>query len=96
MWNAFAWHPHKPGVPLSNRAPTKTELGAGLYVLRGLLALFSGVAVVPVGRVAERTLAALGVATMPALRHPAMGGASQFRAGAALLAESFREFGKFL
>jgi uracil-DNA glycosylase len=81
MWNAFAWHPHKPGNLMSNRAPTKQELGEGLPILRGLLAMFNGVPVVPIGKVAERTLANLRIAALPALRHPAMGGANAFRNG---------------
>ncbi|HEY0782967.1 MAG TPA: uracil-DNA glycosylase, partial [Thermoanaerobaculia bacterium] len=23
LWNAFPWHPHRPGAPLSNRAPER-------------------------------------------------------------------------
>jgi hypothetical protein len=23
LWNSFPWHPHKPGRPLANRAPTR-------------------------------------------------------------------------
>jgi uracil-DNA glycosylase len=86
MWNAFAFHPHKEGNLLSNRAPTRSELGQGLPILRGFLKFYPGVPIVPVGKVAERTLASLGVATLPALRHPAMGGANQFRSGIAELA----------
>lgn len=81
MWNAFAWHPHKPGEPYSNRAPTRAEIDAGLPVLRAVLDHFAGVPVVPVGRVAEVTLSALGIKTRPGIRHPANGGASKFRAG---------------
>lgn len=90
MWNAFAFHPHKEGNLLSNRAPTKAELGEGLPILRGFLKFYPGVPIVPVGKVAERTLASLGVATLPALRHPAMGGANHFRAGIAELAETIK------
>ena len=81
MWNAFAFHPHKPDDPMSNRAPTKAELGQALSILRGMLRMFRGVPIVPIGRVAERTLSSLEIATLPAIRHPAMGGAKDFWTG---------------
>lgn len=81
MWNAFAFHPHKPGLPMSNRAPTREELLAGLPILRGFLGLFPNVPRVAVGKVAERTLGGLGIETLASVRHPSMGGAVQFRDG---------------
>lgn len=86
LWNTFAWHPHKPGNPLSNRTPTRAEIAAGLGVLRAVLGHFKNVPVVPVGQVAGRTLAALGIATLPPVRHPSMGGAKEFARGLAQLA----------
>lgn len=88
LWNTFAWHPHRPGQPLSNRTPTRTEIDAGLAVLRAVLAHFDGVAVVPVGQVAGRTLAALGIAAHPPVRHPAMGGATAFAQGLTQIARA--------
>ncbi len=90
MWNAFAWHPHKPGEPYSNRAPARAELQSGIPVLRAVLSHFSGVPIVPIGRVAESTLKLMGVEARPALRHPSMGGASQFRAGLTEIAEAMK------
>jgi hypothetical protein len=87
MWNAFAWHPHKPNSPYSNRAPSRTELRDGLPVLQGVLSHFAGVPIVPVGRVSENTLKELGVATLESVRHPAMGGATLFRSGLRRLLE---------
>ncbi|PTX98509.1 uracil-DNA glycosylase [Opitutus sp. ER46] len=81
LWNTFAWHPHKPGDRLSNRTPTRTEVESGLEVLRAVLKHFAGAAVVPVGQIAGRTLASLGVEALPPVRHPAMGGATAFRKG---------------
>ncbi len=81
LWNAFAWHPHKPGEPLSNRRPTTEELRAGLPVLRAVLERYAGVPIVAVGRVSESTLASLGIGVAATVRHPAMGGANEFRAG---------------
>lgn len=81
LWNTFAWHPHKPGNLLSNRTPTDSEVAAGAPVLRKFLQLFPGVPVVPVGRIASKTLLDLKVNAMPPVRHPARGGAGEFRAG---------------
>ena len=78
LWNAFAWHPHRPGDPYSNRAPRLAELGAGREALEAVLELFPGVRIVAVGKVAERTLRDVGVAPAAAVRHPSMGGARQF------------------
>lgn len=83
MWNAFAWHPHKPGDAYSNRAPTPAELLSGATVLRAVVALWPGVPVVAVGKVAERQLKRLGVHVAAAVQHPAYGGAPHFRAGLA-------------
>lgn len=79
MWNAFAWHPYKPGNPMSNRAPTRAELEKGRPVLKSVLEYFHGVPIVPVGRVAEKSLKHMGIKTLPAVRHPSMGGATEFR-----------------
>jgi uracil-DNA glycosylase len=79
MWNAFAWHPYKPGNPMSNRAPTHQELEQGRPVLNSVLEYFHGVPIVPVGRVAENTLRSMKIETWPSVRHPSMGGATEFR-----------------
>jgi hypothetical protein len=70
LWNVVPTHPHRPGMPLSNRAPTRTEAIGGLEFLRELA---DGRRTVAVGRVAERFLAA------PYVRHPSHGGANAFR-----------------
>lgn len=79
-WNSFAFHPHKPGNPYSNRAPTNLELQAGKHVLSAVLDHFSGARVIAVGRVAERALTLLSV-PHEAVRHPSMGGATEFAVG---------------
>ena len=86
LWNAFAWHPFKPGDPYSNRAPSRGELEAGREVLDGVLGSFAGAKVVAVGKVGERTLRGLGREPYATLRHPSMGGANEFRAGLTALA----------
>jgi hypothetical protein len=81
LWNAFAWHPHKPGWWLSNRTPTAAEVNSGLFALRAVLEHFAGVPIVPVGLVAAGTLSRLGIPTLPAVRHPSNGGATEFSKG---------------
>jgi hypothetical protein len=86
LWNTVPAHPHPAGKPLGNRGPTMLERQAGGAVLAALLEAVRPLAIVPVGRIAERSLAELGCASLPSVRHPAQGGATQFRAqaGAAL------------
>jgi uracil-DNA glycosylase len=76
LWNVVPTHPHRPGVPRSNRLPTRGEATAGLPFARELAA---GRRVVAVGRLAQRALGA------PYVRHPARGGAAAFRRGLMLL-----------
>jgi uracil-DNA glycosylase len=80
LWNAYPWHPHRPGVPQSNRTPTPAERRAGLPVLEALLRAFPDVRCFAVGRNAEASLAEVGIRATP-LRHPSMGGAPAFRDG---------------
>lgn len=77
LWNAYPWHPHKPGNLHSNRTPTRTERLAGVPVLERFLALFPGAQVFAVGRNAQASLGELGIEATP-LRHPSMGGAMEF------------------
>ena len=67
LWNVVPTH---PGTHSSNRRPAHVEIGAGLPFLR---ALAVGRRVVCVGRVAQAAVGALPV------RHPAHGGAREFR-----------------
>ena len=72
LWNALPAHPHRPGEPMSNRAPTRAEVDLGRPFVETLA---QGRQVIAVGRVAGR---ALGVEP---IRHPSRGGASGFRDG---------------
>ena len=87
LWNAYAWHPHKPGDLYSNRTPTRTEVEDGKAVLDAVLDHFRDAWVVAVGQVSGRTLRSLGREPAAVVRHPAMGGANAFRAGIAELAQ---------
>lgn len=85
-WNAFPWHPMKPGKPLSNRTPTPSESSRGWYILQQMIDLYPSANVVAVGRQAEKAMARLGLKPFASLRHPSMGGATEFRAGLKKLA----------
>ena len=77
LWNLVPTHPHLPGIPSSNRPPSRAEVTAARPFVD---CLQRGRRVIPVGRLAER---ALGVR---AIRHPSHGGAASFRAGLTELA----------
>jgi uracil-DNA glycosylase len=81
MWNAFPWHPHKPDQPHSNRTPTRNEFVAGADILRKVIRQFPGVAVVAVGQKSWNLLKILDMPANYAVRHPSMGGATDFRNG---------------
>jgi uracil-DNA glycosylase len=74
LWNLLPTHPHRPGEPASNRAPTPAEITEARPFLDELA---RGRRVVAVGRLAERHLSS------PSVRHPSHGGASAFRRGLA-------------
>ena len=80
VWNSLPFHPHRPGKALSNRAPRRGELAEGREFLRMVLAHFRPRLLLAVGRVAQASLGALGLAH-EALRHPAQGGSVEFTAG---------------
>jgi uracil-DNA glycosylase len=71
LWNLVPTHPHRPGEPESNRAPTRAEIAAGRRFLEPLAV---GRRVLAVGRLAHARLGG------PYLRHPSHGGAMDFRA----------------
>ena len=78
LWNAFAWHPHKPGDLQTNRTPTPAERRLGQPVLMKLLQHLGDVQVLAVGQQAATSLRELGIEAKT-LRHPSMGGAALFR-----------------
>jgi uracil-DNA glycosylase len=69
LWNVVPTH---PGDEQTNRRPTRAEVEAGLPFVRELA---RGRRVVPVGRLAHQALGGTYV------RHPAHGGAREFRRG---------------
>jgi hypothetical protein len=69
LWNVVPTH---PGTETSNRRPTAVEIAGGRVFLEELAC---GRRILPVGRLAERTLG------LPGIRHPSHGGAAAFRDG---------------
>jgi len=72
LWNLVPTHPHRPGVPASNRRPTVVEIRDAM---RFLVELARDRRAIAVGRLAHSVLGGRYV------RHPSHGGAAEFRAG---------------
>lgn len=79
LWNIFPFHPYKSGGLLTNRTPTDIELEKGLMYLDSLRRLCSNAKVVCIGQKSFETMDSVGVKSV--LRHPANGGAAEFRKG---------------
>ena len=77
LWNTVPTHPHRAGVPLSNRRPTVAEVAAGAEFAERLIAVTRPAIVVAVGRIAESVLGA----SASYVRHPANGGGKAFADG---------------
>lgn len=86
LWNACPFHPHPPGRPAANRAPTTVELAAGEWAVRELMRLFAVERVVAVGNKARTALGRWGIPAA-AVRHPSHGGKAQFAAELARVVE---------
>lgn len=80
LWNAFPFHPFRPGDTQSNRRPSNQELNLGLPFLRQLIDLFDIRSIVAVGNIAAEALMRAGVPARK-VRHPSHGGKNAFRNG---------------
>lgn len=80
IWNTFPFHPHKPGLPLTNRKPRAAEIRLGREFLRTIMRLWRFERVVAVGNVAHQSLRSAGIPCQK-VRHPAQGGKNEFVAG---------------
>jgi hypothetical protein len=84
-WNVYPFHAFNPALPaeaVSNRAPSADEKRDQAEVLEAFLALFPGVPIGAIGTGAQHDLErAAPERRRFALRHPASGGAEQFRMG---------------
>ena len=80
LWNAYPWHPYKLDKGYqSNRTPDYQELMSGKKVLEMLNDVMCFEKKLAVGNKAHQLLGKMGIETQKA-RHPAMGGATEFRA----------------
>lgn len=74
LWNLVPTHPHLPGVPLSNRRPTPSEVDAARPFLDALAGSGpSNRLLLGIGRLAHNELGG------PFVRHPSHGGLAAFR-----------------
>jgi len=80
IWSAYPFHPHKPGLPESNRTPKRAEIDFGRQIFLDLMTAFQIERVFAVGNIAHASLAAAGI-DAPKIRHPAQGGKNDFVAG---------------
>jgi hypothetical protein len=88
LWNAFPWHPYRPGEPDSNRRPNAVETRQGAQVLRIVLNRFPDATVIAVGQVARQALQNAVGGNPHVVRHPAMAGAREFRASLTAIVRS--------
>ena len=80
LWNIFPFHPYKDEGLLTNRTPETNELNYGLGYIRILTKLCPEAKIVSIGQPSAKTLDAHNFDNIK-LRHPANGGAPEFRKG---------------
>lgn len=82
LWNAFPFHPHKCGMPESNRKPNVQELKEGKKYLKIVYDIFKPKKLCSLGRVGEITLRELFPSEeIIYIRHPSYGGKKKFNNG---------------
>ena len=81
LWNAVHCHPHRPDKLWSNRTPTSAEIALGASSLKYLIEYFPAAVPVAVGRKSAELISKVLNRPIDAVRHPAYGGASEFRQG---------------
>ena len=91
LWNAYPFHPYRPGQPLSNRPPSARELRSGGEFLAELLRLYAVDTVIAVGNSAANGLKQAGL-TFLMVRHPSHGGKTKFFAGLESVADETGAF----
>jgi uracil-DNA glycosylase len=89
VWASFPFHPHRPGKPMSNRAPRTSELKVGQPFLQAVMGYFDVREIVAIGNKADESLTDLGIPHQK-VRHPSQGGKPAFVAGMQALAARHR------
>ena len=80
LWNAFPFHPHEPGNPMTNRCHSASEARLVEDVLASFLAWFRPRRVIALGNDAHRALQRMGQDAI-CVRHPSYGGQAAFITG---------------
>lgn len=80
LWNAFPFHPFRPGDPMSNRCHSAREARLVCDVLETFLNWFRPRQVIALGNDAHRALQRIGRKSI-CVRHPSYGGQAAFVAG---------------
>lgn len=82
FWNAFPYHPHRPGERLTNRAPNRREVVQGGEFLKALHDIFEPAEVAGVGRKGWQCAEAVFPnQSIQYIRHPSFGGKADFVQG---------------
>ncbi|OPX86611.1 MAG: hypothetical protein A4E53_03045 [Pelotomaculum sp. PtaB.Bin104] len=77
LWNMYPFHPYQTGL-LTNRTPSDAELREGIKYLNILRGLVQNAEIVAIGLKSHQTLTHFGIKHY-SVRHPANGGASEYR-----------------
>ena len=81
LWNVFPLHPHRPGIPFSNRPHNAHERRIGEEFLSELIPLLRPRRLVAIGNDAAKTACRLvDRRTVTQVRHPSHGGRASFLA----------------
>ena len=82
FWNIFPCHPHPPGNPGGNRAPTAEEAQFGFGILNRVVEILAPKRILAIGKTAYNTLSRFKhPLPVDYIRHPANGGKARFVAG---------------
>ncbi|MBN3847047.1 uracil-DNA glycosylase [Paraburkholderia sp. Ac-20342] len=84
FWNVFPFHPHEPGIALSNRRFTRAELSEVDDLNASLIEGLGIKRIISIGQDAAAYAGRFGV-TVEVVRHPSYGGVTDFRRGIAEL-----------
>jgi hypothetical protein len=95
IWSAYPFHPHKPGLPETNRTPRRSEIDFGRDIFLDLAAAFQIERVFAVGNIGHASLAAAGIVA-PKVRHPSQGGKNDFVAGMEWVVGHPQELGRMV